>query len=217
MSLAEWQNSVLNKQAWARPGVARDVLESCGWDSLGRLLRARPSPDVLVVAAGKLTQDPAPRSLVELNRLMRRGIGLCLRRCERHDAALGDFTSSFAGSLGRRAHLQVFATPGGTHGFGWHYDAEDVFIVQTAGVKDYYFRENTVDRRVPDGTNPDFSRFLVEKSPLQTARLIAGDCLYIPARWWHMAKCVEDALSMSLGIWEPLANASGLRPSGARP
>jgi 50S ribosomal protein L16 3-hydroxylase len=208
MSLGEWQESFLHKQAWARPSVANDVVESCGWESLGRLLRSKPSPDVLVVAGGKLMQDPAPRSLTELNRLMQRGIGLCLRRCERHDRVLGDFTSSIAASLGRRAHLQVFATPGGTHGFGWHYDAEDVFIVQTAGVKDYYFRENTVDRRIPDQAKPDFSRFRVEQSPLQTARLIAGDCLYIPARWWHMAQCVEDALSMSLGIWEPLSPAA---------
>ena len=36
--------------------------------------------------------------------------------------------------------VQVFATPAGTHGFGWHYDLEDVFIAQTAGMKDYYFR-----------------------------------------------------------------------------
>jgi 50S ribosomal protein L16 3-hydroxylase len=159
---------------------------------------------VLVVAAGKLMPDPAPRSLIELQALMRRGIGLCVRRSERHDAELNAFASSFSECLGRRVHLQVFATPRGTHGFSWHYDAEDVFIVQTAGVKDYYFRENTVDRRAPDGARPDFSRFRVETSPLQTARLIPGDCLYIPARWWHMAKCVEDALSMSLGIWEPL-------------
>ena len=136
---------------------------------------------------------------------MRRGIGLCIRRSERHDAALGTFTSSVSACLGRRVHLQVFATPAATHGFSWHYDAEDVFIVQTGGVKDYYFRENTVDRRVPDGSKPDFSRFRAEKSPLQTARLVPGDCLYIPARWWHMAHCVETALSMSLGIWEPLA------------
>jgi hypothetical protein len=207
MSLAEWQESISHKQAWARPGIAAEVVHACGWDSLSRLLRAKPSPDVLVVAGGKLMKDAPPRSLIELELLMRRGIGLCVRRSERHEAGLGAFSSSIAACLGRRVHLQVFATPGGTHGFGWHYDAEGVLIVQTAGVKDYYFRENTVDRRVPDGTRPDFSRFRCESSPLQTARLIAGDCLYIPARWWHMARSVEDALSMSLGIWEPLAPA----------
>ena len=42
------------------------------------------------------------------------------------------------------AHVQLFVTPAETHGFSWHYDAEEVFIVQTAGVKDYLLRENTV-------------------------------------------------------------------------
>jgi 50S ribosomal protein L16 3-hydroxylase len=200
-SSAQRQGATLGNQAWARPGVALDAVKSCGWDSLGRLLRAKPSPDVLVVAGGKLMQDAAPRSLIELELLMRRGIGLCVRRSERHDVSLAACTSSVAACLGRHVHLQVFATPGDTHGFGWHYDAEDVLIVQTAGVKDYYFRENTVDNREPDGARADFSRFRVEKSPLQTARLIAGDCLFIPARWWHMARCVEDSLSMSFGIW----------------
>jgi hypothetical protein len=31
--------------------------------------------------------------------------------------------------------------------------------------------------------------------------LIAGDWLYVPARWWHVAKCVEDSLSISLGVF----------------
>jgi 50S ribosomal protein L16 3-hydroxylase len=203
--LARRPCATLGNQAWARPGVALDAVQSCGWDSLGRLLRAKPSPDVLVVGGGKLMEDPAPRSLIELELLMRRGIGLCVRRSERHDASLATFTAAVAACLGRTAHLQVFATPGGSHGFSWHYDSEDVLIVQTAGIKDYYFRENTVDHRVPDGARADFSRFRVEKSPLQTARLIAGDCLYIPARWWHMARCVEDSLSMSFGLWHALA------------
>jgi ribosomal protein L16 Arg81 hydroxylase len=30
--------------------------------------------------------------------------------------------------------------------------------------------------------------------------LIGGDWLYIPARWWHGAKCIEDSLSISLGL-----------------
>jgi ribosomal protein L16 Arg81 hydroxylase len=34
----------------------------------------------------------------------------------------------------------------------------------------------------------------------RTARLFAGDWLYIPSRWWHMAKCIEDSLSISLGL-----------------
>ena len=40
-----------------------------------------------------------------------------------------------------------------------------------------------------------------ERSPLQTARLLPGDCLYLPAGFWHMARSIEDSLSMSLGVY----------------
>jgi ribosomal protein L16 Arg81 hydroxylase len=36
-------------------------------------------------------------------------------------------------------HVQLFVAPAGTHSFGWHYDDEDVYIVQTEGSKDYFF------------------------------------------------------------------------------
>lgn len=32
------------------------------------------------------------------------------------------------------------------------------------------------------------------------ARLHAGDWLYIPAYWWHIAMCEADALSVSVGV-----------------
>jgi ribosomal protein L16 Arg81 hydroxylase len=35
---------------------------------------------------------------------------------------------------------------------------------------------------------------------LHTSRLLPGDWLHVPARWWHMAKCLEDSLSISVGV-----------------
>jgi ribosomal protein L16 Arg81 hydroxylase len=42
-----------------------------------------------------------------------------------------------------------------------------------------------------------------ERSPLMTARLVAGDFLYLPCGWWHMATCVDDSLSISIGLLPP--------------
>lgn len=191
----------LGKQPVAMPGTARGALPLLDWDVLDCILgRCRPA-DVLVVARGEMLSAPPPRSLAEARALMRRGVGLVLRRGERHDQGLAQFAASLARDLPGRVHVQLFVTPGGTHGFGWHWDHEDVFIAQTAGVKDYYFRDNTVDRHTPVGEQPDFTRFRDERSPLATARLIAGDFLYLPSRWWHMARCVEDSLSISAGVF----------------
>jgi 50S ribosomal protein L16 3-hydroxylase len=123
-----------------------------------------------------------------------------IRRAERNDPALADLAAAFAADLPGTINVQLFVTRAGTNGFGWHYDFEEVFIVQTAGVKDYYFRENTVDRDTPLGTQPNFEKFRDERGPLRTARLCAGDWLYIPSRWWHMARCQEDSLSISIGV-----------------
>jgi hypothetical protein len=198
-STGAFVRDVWRRRAWARPGIARDLVRVVSWQTAEGVLSSERTPDVLVVAGGALLDDPAPRSLDELRRLMRRGIGVCIRHAERHDDGLAGLTCSLANDLPGAVQAQVFVTPGGTHGFGWHYDAEDVFIAQTAGTKDYFFRENTVESREPDGRKPDFTRFSAEVSPLQTARLIPGDVLYIPARWWHMAVCIEDSLSLSMG------------------
>jgi ribosomal protein L16 Arg81 hydroxylase len=80
---------------------------------------------------------------------MARGIGVVIRRAERNHPDLAALAAAFVRNLPGEVHLQLFVTPAGTNNFGWHYDVEDVFIVQTAGAKDCYFRENTVDRDRP--------------------------------------------------------------------
>jgi len=202
LALADFEQRIFNKAAWASPGVAAAEAKAFGWSELDELLRAQPTPDVLVVARGALLQLAEPRSLRALRTLMSRGVGVCVRHAEQQHSALSRLASELGAHFDVPVHAQVFATPSATHGFSWHYDAEHVFILQTAGIKDYYFRENTVDLRRPASSAPDFSRIRAERSALRMARLLAGDCLYIPARWWHMAHCIEASLSVSLGVSE---------------
>jgi 50S ribosomal protein L16 3-hydroxylase len=185
----------LQRTPLARPAAAAAATQLLDWPALGRVL-AR-APDTLVVARGHLLPFPAPRALDEVRAYFRIGVGLCVRHTERCDAVLHELAEAFERDLGT-AQVQLFVTPAGTHGFGWHYDDEDVFIAQTAGVKDYYFRPNTVtsERAAP----AQFARLAAETSPLHVATLVAGDFLYLPARWWHMAVCHEDSLSISIGV-----------------
>lgn len=191
----------LGRAPMARPGSASGAVGAFTWEVLGRVLSHDPAPDLVVVRKGRALDLPPPRSLDEARALLARGVGFVVRRAECQDAGLAALAGAFARDLPGETHVQLFVTPAGTHGFGWHYDFEEVFIVQTAGAKDYYFRENTVDRSVPVGAQPDFDAYRRESSPMGTVRLIAGDWLYLPARWWHAAKCVEDSLSISLGVF----------------
>lgn len=220
--LKQWLGSIpietfvsefLQKQPVAMPGTARGALPLLDWHVLDGILGRCQPPDIWVVARGEILDIAPPRSVEELRPLMAMGVGLAMRRGERYDDGLAEFAASLAQDLPGRVHVQIFVTPGGTHGFGWHYDHEDVFIAQTAGVKDYYFRDNTVDRDTPHGQQPDFSLFKQERSQLATARLIPGDWLYLPARWWHMAKCLEDSLSISAGMFPTLPGFDSPQPA----
>jgi len=176
----------------SRPPGARSLLD---WDDLGLLLANEP--EALVLARGQLIRMPAPRSLVQLRWHLAAGVGLCVRHAEQHCAKLADLAASF-GELGP-AHIQVFVTPGGSYRMGWHYDDEDTFIAQCAGTELYAYRANTVTADQP--ARPEiFHRLSDEVSPLIIATLSEGDSLYIPARWWRMANCRADALSLAVGV-----------------
>ncbi len=196
VTLEQFRTTSLGRAPLAQPGTALGAIDLLDWNVLDRVLAS--GPDALVVERGQLLELPPPRSAVDLRAYFRIGVGLCLRRTERHDQGLRRVADAFERDVGA-AQVQLFATPAATHGFGWHYDDEDVFIAHTAGRKDYYFRANTVS---PEPASPAaFTRFPNETATLCTATLVAGDFLYIPARWWHMAICHEDSLSISVGVF----------------
>jgi ribosomal protein L16 Arg81 hydroxylase len=185
----------------ARPGSARAALAVCNWQSLDGMLRAQPAPDLLVTRRGREVSAPAPRSLAELQTLFAEDTGIVVRHAERHDPALAAYCAALAHDIPGEQRVLVFATPSGAHGFGWHYDAEEVFIVQTEGQKDYYFRCNTLDPEPARGAQPDFSRIREERTPLMSCSLLAGDWLYLPRGYWHVAQPRQASLSISIGIF----------------
>jgi 50S ribosomal protein L16 3-hydroxylase len=200
MDVASFVSSHLGREPFARCASAALVIETCNWTTIDDLLRAG-APDVLVVAQSRLVDEPLPRSLVELRTLFRRGIGLAIRAPERLNTQIAALAREFAVDLPGDQRLIAFATPARTHGFGWHYDAEDVFVVQTAGDKEYFFRRNTVAQAPMRGFQSDFTDYRNETSPLAACRLLPGDWLYIPKGYWHMARAYDDSLSLSIGVF----------------
>jgi len=187
---------------YARPGAAAEAVPLFTWETLDRVLGSDGPLDVLTVRGGTVMEVDIPRSADAVTKLMHKGISVVIRAAERHDPGLGRLAERFGQELPGEVHVQLYVTPAGTNSYGWHYDFEDVFI-QTAGVKDYFFRANTVARETVLGDRLAFEAVMAERSPLLSARLIAGDWLYLPARWWHLVKCVEDSLSISVGVMGP--------------
>jgi 50S ribosomal protein L16 3-hydroxylase len=169
---------------------------------MDEMLRARPN-DVLVVAGGRDVELPAPRSLSELQGMFQVGMGIAMRSAERYSQSVGALCQQLELEIPGQQRVIAFATPAKTHGFGWHYDSEDVFIVQTAGDKEYLFRRNTQVHvtSAPLRGRPDFTVHRHEVSPIMSCRLIAGDWLYLPRGYWHVAYAHADSLSLSIGIF----------------
>lgn len=184
------------RMAYADAGVVPENALVFGWDTLDRVL-ANSTADVLVVRESQLLAEAQPSSAEQVRELFTRKAGIVVRRAERHDEELATLADSFARDLSGSAHIQLFVTPRNTQGFGWHYDEEDVCILQTHGTKTYYFRENT--QEVVPGRF-DFERFRGETSPLMSCTLHARDLLYLPRYMWHAAKAVDDSLSISIGV-----------------
>lgn len=220
LALEEFSSAHFGRAPYARPGAAQGAVPRLSWAVLERILAARPEPDVLVARDGRLADVPPPSSLREARRLLDEKLGIVVRKAERHDAALAALARSFARDVPGEVHIQLYATPAGTRAFGWHFDREDVFIVQTEGTKDYFMRANSALPRgslaqQPAGWQPDFGAVRRETSPLLSARLIPGDWLYIPSLWWHLVHSNEEALSISIGVL-PLARPAGPGGAGAR-
>jgi ribosomal protein L16 Arg81 hydroxylase len=203
------------RQPFASAGGGEEIVPLVTWDTLDRVLAAPGPIDLMTVRAGQLVACEPPRGRQDAQSLFRSGVSTVVRSAERHDRALASLVSALGAAAGGEAHGQLYATPAATNSYGWHYDFEDVFIVQTAGAKDYYFRANTVANEVVLGDRPDFTAVTRETTPIFTARLLPGDWLYIPARTWHLVKCLEDALSISTGVMSEVEVARARRiPAG---
>lgn len=180
-------------------GQARPLCELGTWDVLAAILE-RDQADVLVCRRNEQHAGPRPNNANEAARLVEQGHTLLVRRAERHDARLAQLAATFERAFAAPVNIHFYCTPADQYGFGWHYDAEEVFIVQTTGRKEYSLRKNTVNPWPIEETLPADMRYEREIMPLVRCELAAGDWLYIPSGYWHMGAARETALSLAIGL-----------------
>lgn len=188
-----------HKAPLAQPRSARRAIPFLQWETLDAILD-QGGAEGFVAKQGALSREELPKSSTEFRALFADGNSVVVRRAEDHDARLRFLADSFAQELDAPVTIQLFATPAGYHGFGWHYDVEDVFLALTDGRKEYFLRQNTVNP-VPTIDNvPADMQYEKETSPTMAATLITGDWLYIPSGWWHVGRSHEHSLSLSVGV-----------------
>lgn len=185
-------------------GVAEALRPLGSWQSLGEILSAE-SPDVMVVRQSRRHEGLPPRDRAAAEALVAEGYTLLVRHAERQHAGLAELAAAFGRLFADPVNIHLYVTPPGTHGFGWHYDAEEVFIVQTTGRKQYSLRKNTVNPWPIEETLPADMQFEREMMPLVRCTLAGGDLLYIPGGYWHYGEvaaeeAAEPAISLAIGI-----------------
>jgi ribosomal protein L16 Arg81 hydroxylase len=196
----------------AQPKTARTAIPFFSWDTLEGLLDAPSGLEILYVRSGQLLPDIEARTFAEFERHLRDGCSIVVRKAELHDPGLRMIANGFEAQGQGDVTIHLFVTPAEHHGFGWHYDCEDVFILQTAGSKEYFLRENSVNPRPRIDAIPADMQYERETSTrMMSCTLLPGDWLYLPRGWWHMAKGNEDSLSISIGVLTPDAQRAAKR------
>jgi 50S ribosomal protein L16 3-hydroxylase len=192
----------LHRLPLALPNVCQEIQPLGTWPCLASLLAA-PGVDVMVVHQGTRHEGPAPTDLQSAQRLCAHGCTIVVRHAERHNDEIARLAAAFVETFHCPVNVHVYATPPDCHGFSWHYDAEDVFILQTAGEKEYVLRKNTVNPWPLEEAIPADMQYDRELMPLMRVLLRAGDLLYIPCGYWHRAYALpseETAISLAVGI-----------------
>jgi 50S ribosomal protein L16 3-hydroxylase len=200
--IGEFIENYLHRLPYALAGTAKAL---CGWGAWEALdaVWATLAADVLVVRRGEQLLDNIPQTGRSLRAMLSDGYTIRIRHAEQHHPKVRELAEVFAATFESPVDIHLYATPADTFGFSWHYDAEEVFIVQTAGEKEYFLRKNTVNPWPLEETMPTDLRYERELMPLMRVVLRAGDLLYIPCGYWHRAQVPagsDVAISMAIGV-----------------
>ena len=206
LSLDAFLQKYLHHFPLSVPHSASDYRKYLNWSVIEAILQEKKSM-LRIVKEGRMVRDDAKLSFAEVQDLYRSGHTLVIKNSEKSHQLLKFLARQFSDYFFAPVDIQVFCSPPHTHGFGWHYDVEDVFIFQTEGMKKFSLRQNTIHPHPTTFSTPKDLGYENEKSELYIeTTLLAGDWLYIPAGWWHRAWTTDEgSMHISLGVMSKAA------------
>nr|BFF03765.1 hypothetical protein GCM10020241_54400 [Streptoalloteichus tenebrarius] len=139
---------------------------------------------------------------------MRRAIAdghtLIIRSLHRYHPPVRAFAHQLAAELGHPVRVNAFITPPHARGVNPHYDIQDVFVLQIAGVKLWQLNSPPLPDPLPSQAWFDVPERQRERlrnlaRPLGELTLRPGDVLYFPRGTMHAPR-TEDSLSVHLTV-----------------
>ncbi len=180
LSAAQFYQQYFLKLPFAYAGGCHHLISLATRDSFIEIL-SRPDADIIAASHTSALWCSPPINENQLDSLLEAGATVGVRHAQRQDPKLAELAADFAKDCNASVDIHFYVTPANAPGFGWHYDAEDVFILQTSGEKSWNLRKNTVNPWPLIETLPDDMEYEKEIMPLLSCKLAAGDWLYIPA------------------------------------
>jgi 50S ribosomal protein L16 3-hydroxylase len=201
-SHATFMDDYFLKRPYSVAGGASSFRDIAQWPVVVRILEDLAADSMFVKDGKGADVSPHPGAPAA-RELFASGHTVLVRHAERHDAGVRALADAFQKDFAASVDVHIYCTPAGCTGFGWHYDAEDVFILQTNGVKEYQLRKNTVNPWPVRENLPQDMRYERELMPLMRCQLKEGDWLYIPHGYWHRATAEQDSISLAIGLMMP--------------
>jgi hypothetical protein len=191
------------REPYSAAGTAKRFVNLVDWPLLDQIFEQHNN--CWIAKNGKLSEAPhlntGKLSPAAAREAFANGQSVVVRHSEAASRTLNIIAADFQAGLGGPVDVQLYATPRSHIGFGWHYDVEDVFVIQARGEKEFRLLANTVTPRPLSIMTVANCRFQEEKStPELRCWLKAGDFLYIPAGYWHTATAITDSFHMSVGV-----------------
>lgn len=205
LSSEQFYDEYLCRKPLAQSGTARSAYRLLSWEAL-EIIFKRHHKDCWLVKDGKLSSQHQ-RSEFQLGFLdairgFNSGQSIVVRHSEQAHQKIETLAASFFERFGKPVNIHVYATPAGNEGFNWHYDNEDVFVIQSSGQKEFYLIKNR--ELIPSALDsiPKNYEDLKQRSigPEIHCLLKAGDFLYIPRGYWHKARAITDSFHLSIGV-----------------
>lgn len=185
---------------FSAPGGAASFTDQLNWNVIEKIIQEDKSV-LRVVKDGKMVSDYVKLTFSEARARFNEGCTLLVRFAEKSDSNLKKLADEFSHPFRTEVDIQLYCTPEGHNAFGWHYDVEEVFILQCQGSKHYTIRPNTIHPNPLVKSIPKDQGYELEKSTAAIqVTLEQGDWLYIPSGWWHRAETRKESMHISIGL-----------------
>lgn len=205
LQLQDFLNMHYARSPFAAPLKAKRFCDLISWPLMTEIIDSGHD-DCWLVKEGFMHKNPelsTGRLQVETAKQeFQTGHTVLVRHAEKSHPKLAEIADDFRRLFFRPVDIQLYCTPANEEGFNWHYDLEDVFVLQSKGEKEFRLKPNSVNPNPL--TMPKDLEFHKEKNKTEIrCWLKAGDWLYIPKGYWHKAKALTDSFHLSVGVLNP--------------